>query len=239
MSEFEFESKNVSPFRLVVPEGVFLPTHTSTLCVEAALKKIPPNSSILDLGCGSGVVSIAIAKNLALKAPVFASDLSILAVETARQNMSLHSLYCEVRQGSLFEPWLKHRFDYIVDDVSGIAEDVANLSPWFAENIPCKSGRDGTDLTCEVISEASNYLNRGGGLFFPTISLSAERKIVEFAEKNFQHVNKVASQKWFLPVEMKDYLPLMIKMKEEGLISFEERFGAVMCETSVYFCVSD
>ena len=55
-----------------------------------------------------------------------------------------------VKQGSLFEPWKDQYFDIVINDISAISSAVSNISPWF-KNIPCKAGRDGTDLTIKFL----------------------------------------------------------------------------------------
>ncbi len=50
-----------------INKKVFIPTGTSEILIEAAKKIIRPKKKILDLGCGSGIVGISIAKFLKKK----------------------------------------------------------------------------------------------------------------------------------------------------------------------------
>lgn len=227
--------KNVS-VAAYVPENVFAPTFTSVLCIKAAQLIVGRDSIVLDLGCGCGVVGIALAKLLFVKTPVFASDVSSAAIDVARMNFELHGIAADLRTGSVFEPWVGMRFDYVVDDVSGITEDVAAVSPWFANNIPCATGPDGAELTLRVIEEAPNHLSRKGGLFIPVISLSNRERILAAARARFVNVRKVAAQTWALPEAMRPHLALLDSIRNEGRISFEERFGTILCSTDIYYC---
>ena len=62
----------------------------------------------------------------------------------------------------LFEPWSGSKFDVIVDDISGVAQEMAAVSPWF-DGVPCDSGRDGTSLVVDIIRAAPGILRAAGG----------------------------------------------------------------------------
>jgi hypothetical protein len=128
------------------------------------------------------------------------------------------------------------RFAAILDDVSGIAEDVARLSPWFGETIPCASGPDGTELTRAVLESAGGHLEPGGTLFVPAISLSQVARLLDTARARFGVVERVAEQRWPLPAEMVPHLDALRAIRDEGRITFEEKFGMVLCTTAVYAC---
>ena len=217
-------------------DGVFRPTHTSELFIGAARKRLHAPSRILDLGCGSGVVGIALARLGLVVPPLAASDISESAVALARHNAARHGIAIDARVGSLFAPWAAARFTAILDDVSGIAEDVARLSPWFGETIPCASGPDGTELTRAVLETAGRYLEPGGTLFVPAISLSRVARLLDTARARFGVVDKVAEQRWPLPAEMVPHLDALRAIRAEGRITFEEKFGMVLCTTAVYAC---
>ena len=65
---------------------------TTRLCLEL-LQAVEP-TSLIDVGCGSGVLSIAAAK-LGFR-PVSATDLDEVAVETARANAALNHVAVDV-----------------------------------------------------------------------------------------------------------------------------------------------
>ena len=66
---------------------------TTRLCLELLLAQ--PRSSLVDVGCGSGVIAIAAAR-LGF-GPVLAVDLDPLAVETAAANAAVNAVGIEVR----------------------------------------------------------------------------------------------------------------------------------------------
>ena len=118
----------------------------------------------------------------------------------------------------------------------GVAEDVARLSPWFADRVPCDSGPDGAALTTRVLDEAGEYLTEDGVLLFPVISLSDTGKIVEQARRRFRSVEKVVAKSWRLPPEMEAHLDVLTKIRSEGRVHFDQKFGMVVCWTAVYLC---
>ena len=217
-------------------DGVFRPTYTSELFIKAVRQRVRGPARILDLGCGSGVVGIALARMGLARPPLYASDVSESAVALARRNAGRHGVTMDARTGSLFEPWDDMRFDCVVDDVSGIAQDVARLSPWFGESIPCASGPDGSELTCAVVRAAGAYLAADGVLLIPVISLSAASRILDLAHRRFDVVEKVNEQKWPLPAELAPHVDFLRHLRDEGLIAFDEKFGMVLCTTAVYLC---
>jgi len=151
----------------------------------------------------------------------------------SRVNFGRYECAADVRDGSLFHPWAGHKFDVIVDDISGIAKGVADVSPWF-QGVPCDTGEDGVDLVVEIIRRAPQHLNLGGRLFFPVLSLSNVDKLLQVVKGCFGTVQRVGRQDWPLPAELKSHLPLLRKLKSEGLIKLEEKFGMALCYTEAY-----
>ena len=118
---------------------IFQPNLTTKLSIEAAFEKLKDSNSVLDLGCGSGIIGIAIMKTFS-DIEMFCSDVQPSAVENAKNNFIKNSLNADIRKGDLFEPWSEKKFDYIINDVSAISTSVAKFSPWFGKNVPCESG---------------------------------------------------------------------------------------------------
>lgn len=190
---------------------------------------------VLDLGTGCGIVGIAAARMRVAEEPVCASDLSERAVELARRNAQDLGVRIDARVGPLLDPWLGERFDLIIDDVSGVAEDIADLSPWF-DGVPHATGSGGGDLTVEVLRRAPAHLGEGGALLIPLISLSDVATIAAVARATYEQVEQVVTQRWELPREMSPHIDQLRRARSEGRVDFEERFGMILCYTSIFRC---
>ncbi len=94
-------------------------THPTTqLCLMALEGLVQPAQDILDLGCGSGILSIAAAKLGARK--ILALDTDVIAVEATRENAAANGLANKViaQQGSLeIVRTSARRFDLVVVNI--------------------------------------------------------------------------------------------------------------------------
>lgn len=183
--------------RLISPEmfpslnlgsrGVFTPTGTTRAILEAANRLVTPGTSVLDLGCGSGVLGIELLLRGHKDLKLSMSDLSLDAVTAASKNFEICKFDAVIKHGSLFEPWLGQLFDCIISDVSGVIPKLGEFFNWFDE-VPNDSGGDGTALAIAVLNQAHQHLKKDGMLIFPIISLSDENKILKETQIHFHEV---------------------------------------------------
>ena len=232
-TDIGFSLKDGREIKLVSSDGVFAPNTTTELIIDAVEKTISKPMRILDLGCGTGVVGLSLWLDGLSEEPVCASDLSVPSVSCSQENFRRHGCKADVRCGALFEPWANAKFDVIVDDISGISQDIAAVSPWFG-GVPCDTGSDGTDLVLDILRNASKYLKEDGYFFFPVLSLSNVDSLLKVAKENFKSVQLLNRTEWPLPKELKNHMPLLHTLSEKGAIKLEERFGMVLCYTEIY-----
>lgn len=208
---------------------VFTPNATSKLVIEETIKLIKKKVSILDLGCGDGNIGISIFKKKKNKIKRFCfSDLSKKATRKCEINLKKEKLIAEVKNGSMFTPWTEEKFDFIVESVSAISEPVANVSPWYNKNIPCEAGLDGAKLINEILSVASNYLNKNGKIIFPIVSFSKTEKIINLAKRKYKNVKLLSQKDWPLPKSMYKHENQFEKLKNKKLISYKKKFGIIL-----------
>ena len=154
---------------LELPSRVFRPT-TCTRMLAEQMDDLR-GKTVLDLGCGAGPIAVAAALGGAAK--VYAVDIMEEACRATARNAELNGVQerVEVRRGDLFEPIGEARLDLIVADVSGMAEEVARISPWYPEPIPT-GGPDGTVPTVRMLNVSRALIKVFGHLLFPVLGLA-------------------------------------------------------------------
>lgn len=217
---------------LKINDEVFIPTATSDFLIKASIKAIENPGSLLDLGCGNGIVGISLFLNNVIT-KLFASDLSNDAIKLTEENLFKFDIDALVKCSDKFESWDGFKFDYIINDVSGVAEDIAKYSTWF-KNVPNNSGYDGTNHVVNIIKKSKKYLNKNGKLIFPIISLSNAELILKNAKEHFNTVNELSSDHWFLPSELAEEIDILKKLKNNKAIYYDEKFGKIVCYTKIY-----
>lgn len=208
--------------RLFSDPLVFKPTLTTLLLTEQVLRVGLTKRTVLDLGCGSAPIAIALALNGARH--VHAADLMPQACELAIKNVKLNCVEEKVTvlNGDLFEPVRHMKFDIIVDDMSGVAEEVAKLSSWFPPEVPL-GGPDGAELTIRMLEKSKQHLNDGGHLFFPVLSLSNSARIISTAREVYgDRLKRVASKLVPFNHQLKENHEALVRLRDLGTISFEQ-----------------
>lgn len=214
---------------------VFQPTSTTVLLLRAARRALAePPRSVLDLGCGCGIVAVVLAKTLPPGTAVCASDVSAAAVCLTGLNAERNGVTVDCRRGSLFEPWAGSRFELIVDDVAGVAEPLARTSGWYPAAVPSEASRDGTRWILDVLDQAPDYLAPGGRLCFPVLTLSREERVMERARARFTTVTQVEEQWYPLSEELLARFALVEELAAEGSIRIERRGSRWCWATKIY-----
>jgi len=150
---------------LVVDPRVLVPRPDTETLVEWALGILPAIAEprVVDLGCGSGAIALAIKKALP-RAAVQATDASPAALEVARENARRLSLPVEFRQAS----WLEGnegRYDLIVSNPPYVAANDPHLAALAHEPLSAlAAGPDGLADIRSIVAQSPAHLRPGGWL---------------------------------------------------------------------------
>lgn len=122
---------------------------TTTMCLAALEELVEPGCSVMDLGCGSGILSIASAKLGASE--VLALDIDATAVETATANVRQNGVgaVVAVDEGTLPHPSLRPGgYDIVVANISSTV--IGDLAPSIAR----ATGPGGAVVASGVLEQA-------------------------------------------------------------------------------------
>ena len=123
---------------------------TTRLCLETLENHISPDTELLDIGCGSGILGIA---GLLLGAKSATGvDIDALAVKTAKENGEMNGFS---------EPKFKVLEGNLTDKVTGkydvvVANIVADIIVMFTENVGQFLKEDGIYITSGIIDTREN-----------------------------------------------------------------------------------
>ncbi|MFN4144148.1 peptide chain release factor N(5)-glutamine methyltransferase, partial [Aestuariivirga sp.] len=161
LGEREFYGR---PFR-VTPDVLDPRPDTETL-VDGALRLVPANARLLDLGTGSGAIIVTLLAERPDASGV-ATDISPAALAVARENAERNGVLprLDFAQGSWFGP-VSGRFDLILSnppyipaaEIPRLSPDVRNFDPVLA----LVGGNDGLTPYRELAAGASAHLVENG-----------------------------------------------------------------------------
>lgn len=171
LKKITIKLKTIS-FELFTGSGVFSKDSLdkgSQLLIESS--QIKDSSTVLDLGCGYGVIGIAV-KLLNPSLSITMLDINERAVSLARKNVKLHLLDNKVIHSDLFKK-VKNRFDMIL------------------VNPPQTAGKD---ICFSIIENSYLHLNPGGFLHLVARHRKGGLQLQKKMEEIFGNV-KVISKK--------------------------------------------
>lgn len=104
---------------------------TTAMCLRALEEFVEPGSSVLDLGCGSGILAVAAARLGASRILAVDNDAQAVAASLANVAANSVSASVEVREGTLDAA--SERFDLVVANISGLT--LERLSSVISESL--------------------------------------------------------------------------------------------------------
>lgn len=192
LKEWEFYG-----YPIMVGKGVLIPRQDTEILVEQCILLLEgiENPKILDIGTGSGAISIAIAKKIP-ESEVLGLDISDDALKIAVENRELNNVEnLKFLKSDIFQHVKEKNYDLIVSNPPYIpVEEYNNLMPEVKEYEPKTALTDGGDgyYFYKKISEESRYYLKNGGYLAFEVGYNQGEEVSLLMEKNgFQIIGKI------------------------------------------------
>nr|WP_307774470.1 peptide chain release factor N(5)-glutamine methyltransferase [uncultured Cetobacterium sp.] len=185
LGEWEFYG-----YPFYVDERVLIPRADTEILVEQCkfiLQELN-NPKVLDIGTGSGAISIALAKEVP-SANILGADISLDALEVAKENRELNRCESNLKfiKSDVFSSIKEFDYDMIISNPPYIPEDeYKELMPEVKLHEPMGALTDKGDgyyFYKKISEESPKYLKDGGYLVFE-VGYNQAKKVSEFMEKN-------------------------------------------------------
>lgn len=158
-------------YKILVQRGVLIPRFETEELVEWALTNLTSGNKVLDLGTGSGCITVALAKEAAKKQitdlDLYASDVTDAALRTSEENFLIHKVDVTVRKANILIGLEK--FDKIISNPPYIKETEKNVMDQnVLQNEPQEAlfgGKNGIEFYQKFVKQVRDHLNSGGEFF--------------------------------------------------------------------------
>ncbi len=193
---------------LRVTRDVLIPRPETELLVELALGRLPRASArVLELGTGSGAISVALARERP-GPKIVATDVSEAALAVARRNAREHKAAIEFVCSDWFEALGSQEFDLIVSNPPYVAAGDAHLEQGdlrFEPRLALVDGEDGLACIRTIAAHARSRLRPGGSLLLEHGYDQKDRCVELFRELGYvdvedfddlAHMPRVCAGRW-------------------------------------------
>ena len=164
---------------LEVPDSVYYPREDSLLLAKVLEKAPIKMSKCLDMGCGSGLLSIILAKNN----DVTAVDINKEAVKTTIDNAAKSNVKIKAFVSDLFL-FVDDSYDLIVFN-----------SPYLPVENEDRQWSGGIKLIEKFIRQAKNHLNKNGKILLLISSITGEEAVLAAFRDNGFSAKVIAREK--------------------------------------------
>ena len=175
-------------YNIMVQRGVLIPRFETEELVEWALKSLKSGDKVLDLGTGSGCITVALAKEAEKKGikdlTLYASDITDSALRTSEENFLTYDLDVVTRKANVLIGLEK--FDKIISNPPYIkTTEKKEMDDNVLQNEPKEAlfaGGDGLDFYKKFAKQVRDHLNSHGE-FFLEFGFSEEDQLKELFAK--------------------------------------------------------
>lgn len=149
---------------LYIDDNVLTPRIETEKMVEFAIKHVPQNGKLIDIGTGSGAIAIAV-KTHRPDLDVWATEVTDEALNVARKNIEHLNLDITLVKSDLFSE-IDVKFDAVATNLPYLQDD-ADLMPEVQKEpaVALFGGQDGLDIYRRFLTELPSHLSPNGYLF--------------------------------------------------------------------------
>jgi len=170
---------------LDVPEMVYYPREDSLLIAKVLENTDVKGKTVLEIGCGSGFLSVLLAKK---GASVTAVDISEEAVETTKTNAETNGTKITILKSDLFSS-VGGKFGLIVFNPPYLPVEDGETDFTYA------GGLSGRETIERFVSDAKDHLLPNGTVLIVISSLTGEKETTNLFEKEGMKSRVVAREK--------------------------------------------
>ena len=156
--EYVLGATTFAGHRIAVTADVLIPRPETEILLEEAIKRIDPaGAPVLDVGTGSGILALALAKKFP-ELEIFAVDISTAALAVAEKNAEGAGKIRFLESDLMENPALPERFQMIVANLPYIPTGQIDTLQREVRHEPRRAldgGADGLDLVRKLIVQAA------------------------------------------------------------------------------------
>ncbi len=151
-----------------VDHRVLIPRYDTESLLEAVMKLLSGNEKVLEIGLGSGAISITL-KHIFPSLDITATDIDPAAIEIAKHNADRHETPIRIVQADLF-PDFEDRYDLIISNPPYISPDEYNqlsaMVRCYEPRLALYAEGKGLDFYRRILAKAEDFLRVDGILAF-------------------------------------------------------------------------
>lgn len=170
---------------LEVPENIYYPKEDSLLMAKILENIGLDSKKILEVGCGSGLLSILMAK---CGADVTSVDTDDGAVEITKTNAKSNGVAISVLESDLFSK-IDGMFDIIIFNPPYLPVEEGETDKTYA------GGKNGRETIEKFVSKVKDRLKPDGFVLLLISSLTGEKEVIELFEKQKMKTSIIAREK--------------------------------------------
>ncbi len=161
-------------------DGVYKPSEDTYLLID--LIEVEGSEEILELGCGSGIISLHCAKK---GCEVLSVDKNERAVKNTKNNSQINDLGIRVKKSDLFSNVEKKGWDIIIFNPPYLPRD-----PKIEKDDRWDGGRKGDEVIIEFLRNVKDFLNEDGRVYLCFSDKAELDRINSILDREFELLDK-------------------------------------------------